>query len=161
MCTREISSLPWQWEGEKACTYRSMRRKKSLQVHWAHVVLVQRRILLCLQCSHTHMHGASAGVRCGVSFMHTLWVTHHPAIIMFESTSICHSSLTKGHWNRFSLNDSSLRTRQSVSEPRVPHYGSTHRQNANRSWGAMGFFTVTMHIHPLCVLSLEQNHTAG
>lgn len=53
MCTREISSLPWQWEGGKGCTYRSMRRKKSLQVHWAHVVLVQRHALLSLQHSHT------------------------------------------------------------------------------------------------------------
>lgn len=61
MCTREISSLPWLWEGGKGCTYRSMRRKKSLQVHRAHVVLVQRDTLLCLQDSHTHMHRTYVG----------------------------------------------------------------------------------------------------
>ena len=57
MCTREISSLPWQWEGGKGCTYRSMRRKKSLQVVEAHVVLLQRHTFtLPLRHTHTHTH---------------------------------------------------------------------------------------------------------
>lgn len=45
MCTREISSLPPLWEARKGCTYRWMRRKKSLQVLRAHVALVQRHTL--------------------------------------------------------------------------------------------------------------------
>lgn len=114
MCTREIISLPWRWEGGKGCTYRSMKRKKSFKVLWAHIVLVQRHTLLCLRRLPTHMHGAYAVSDVSLFFsIHVLWLTHHPAIMMFECTSVCHGSLTKGHWNRFGLNESSLWTRQS------------------------------------------------
>lgn len=118
MCTREIISLPWQWEGGKGCTYRSMRRKKSLQALWAHSVLVQRHTLFCLQDSYTHIHRAYVGSDAAFLAYPCSGMTHHAraemdkAIMMFECTSVCHSSWTKGHWNRFGLNDSSLWTRQ-------------------------------------------------
>lgn len=76
MCTREISSLPWQWEGGKGCTYRSMRRTKSLQVLWAHVILVQRHTLLYLPDSRAHTHGAYGVVGCSLSEWHTQATGH-------------------------------------------------------------------------------------
>lgn len=165
MCTREIISLPWLWEGGKRCTYRSMRRKKSLQVLWVHVV--QRHALLCLQDSHTRLCMKQMRGQMQL-FLHTHThsdiysvipctcrdgKSHHDVGVHLYMSQQLNKRSRKQIWSQWFIPVDMTIILQTLSVALFVHIAAECKYEASGS-------LLTMHIHNLYVPRLEHNPTA-